>query len=373
MLIYFFILFFIIISGIFMELFFPERKNMTILYLFFCGIILTLFSSFRYAIGYDYFSYRTIFYEMSALKFTQILQLHPTEFLFYSLNKIVFLLGGNYTAFLFIISAFIHSIVLCFIQKYSKIPWLSLFLYICFQFFAHNMNLLRQSIAAVFFLCAFPYLKEKKFLPYAAIIFIGALFHNSLLIMLPLFFFLHLKLNRKMMAGLLFLFSGIYLWFDPILTLFAEFFSFPYMQYQNSIFWQANSFTYLIFPSAYFFFVCFYAKDLLKREETNLLFISSAFYTFYINLFITKHFILERFSIYPFLLSMLVIPEIVSLSEANIKCVNIKSIFQKRNIKIILVVSLGIAYFLFASTQKYHGVYPYHHLLERAFSHSVGN
>ena len=161
--IYFLILFFITISGIAVETFFSDRKNSQTFYLLFWGILLTLFASFRYAIGYDYFSYQRIFYKVCNLSFMEILRTYPTEFLFYFLNKLVFLLGGNYTIFLLFITTFIHVVTLWFIRKYSKIPWMSLFLYICFQFFAHNMNLLRQSIAAVFFLCAFPYLKQKNF------------------------------------------------------------------------------------------------------------------------------------------------------------------------------------------------------------------
>lgn len=362
--IYFLILLFITISGIAVEIFFSDHKNSQTFYLLFWGIFLTLLASFRYAIGYDYFSYQRIFYKVCNLSFIEILRIYPTEFLFYFLNKLIFLLGGNYTIFLLFITTFIHVVTLWFIRKYSKIPWMSLFLYICFQFFAHNMNLLRQSIAAVFFLCAFPYLKQKKFLPYLIFILVGALFHNSILLMIPLYFFFHLRLKKKMAAILLFLFLSLYLWIDPIFILGTKLFSLPYMNYQSSIFWQPNSVLYLIFPTAYFLFICFYTKALLKQNKDNLVYISSAFYTFYINLFITKHFILERFCIYPFLLSMIVIPEIVSLPKQQ----NKRTIFQTKRIKIALVLILGIAYFLFASTQKYHGVYPYHHLLERAAS-----
>lgn len=115
--IYFLILFFITISGIAVETFFSDRKNSQTFYLLFWGILLTLFASFRYAIGYDYFSYQRIFYKVCNLSFMEILRTYPTEFLFYFLNKLVFLLGGNYTIFLLFITTFIHVVTLWFIRK----------------------------------------------------------------------------------------------------------------------------------------------------------------------------------------------------------------------------------------------------------------
>ena len=96
------------------------------------------------------------------------------------------------------------------------------------------------------------------------------------------------------------------------------------------------------------------------------LYINSAIYNFIINLFITKHFILERFSVYPFAISLIAIPEIIysyrrkgKKQTTSYYCV------------LILFILYGIAYFLFAAYKGFHNVYPYISLLDKSHSSPV--
>lgn len=128
-----------------------NTKQNTIFYLVLSVLLLTVLASFRYAIGFDYFSYRRIYENIEGLSFNQVFLIHKKEFLFYILCKICNCMNLPYTGFLFIVSLFMHSVAMWFIHRYSKIPWLSVYLYITLQFFAHNMNLIRQSMALSFF------------------------------------------------------------------------------------------------------------------------------------------------------------------------------------------------------------------------------
>lgn len=90
----------------------------------------------------------------------------------------------------------------------------------------------------------------------------------------------------------------------------------------------------------------------------------SAFYHFLISLFITKHFILERFAIYPFVVSLAAIADITSCYQKNAG----SDSRQARAFHFVRLQFLvfGAAYFLFAAARGFHNVYPYISLLSKS-------
>lgn len=350
---------------------YTDRKKSsrnTIVYLAAAFFILTALASFRYAIGFDYFSYQTIYLTVSEWSFQELLQTHWYEPLFFLVCKFFASLGCSFPLFLLIINAFLIFVALRFIYRYSKLPWLSVFFYITLQFLAYNMNLIRQSIALAFFLLAFPYLKDRKLLPYASLIILGGLFHNSLLFFLPFYFILPLKNTPKRTGWVIGLCLAVYLLFDPLFSLFLSFLPERYQYYQNSLFWSGNSFIYVI-PSLVYCILIFWFREKLPQNQTERsIYLNSALCTLIISLFITKHFILERFSIYPFSLALIAIPEI--LCQCQTVLVSKKNpektcqIFYRTIL--ILFISFGCAYFAFAASKGFHNVYPFVSLLQKA-------
>ncbi len=129
-------------------------------------LIFTFLASFRYAIGFDYFSYRDIYTFVSGWSFDDIFLIYPEEPLYYVTCRLFSLAGCPFPLFLLIINIFLMSVSMQFIYRFSRLPWLSAYLYITLQFLAYNMNLIRQSIATAFFMLAYPYLKNRKLLPF---------------------------------------------------------------------------------------------------------------------------------------------------------------------------------------------------------------
>lgn len=352
MIIYYFSLLFLITSGYY----FCIKKTINlykIIYLFLTGIIFTAFVSFRYAIGFDYYSYRTIFNTIRETSFSEINHIYTKELLFIYLNKLISYFGGTYHIFLFITGIFIHTCALYIIYRYSKLPWISVYFYFTFQFLAHNMNLIRQSLAVSFVLLSYTFLKEKKFFPYVIIILIGAGFHRSILCMIPFYFLLNYVKKLKSMLTIGVITLIIYLTMDQLINIIEKVVHSDYLQfYKDSYYWQGNSIKYLIFPAFYCLLTFYYRKLLLRKNSDNLILVNSAFYYFLIYLFITKHFILERFSIYLFIFSLILIPEIISVAK-------------NKKIVTLLFLFLGIVYFLFAAKEGFHRVYPYISLLDK--------
>lgn len=343
-----------------------KRESKTIvMYLTAVFLCFTLLASFRYAIGFDYFSYRNIYKMISDWSFSDVLRFYWYEPLFFMLCKLFCVTGCSYQIFLLGINIFLFFAAMYFIYHYSKLPWLSVYLYITLQFLAYNMNLIRQSVAVACFLFAYPYLKDRKIVPYSIIIIIGGLFHNSLFLMLP-FYFLFLKKNTiKYTLTLITIAVLGYFLFDFTFKLLLPFFPEKYANYLGGYFWNSNGFEYAIPPALYCLFIYLFSGRIGDTTKRSI-YLNSALYNFLISLFITKHFIIERFAIYPFAFSLIAIPDII-YSYKKEKETKEKFLTNYHRI-LILFLFFGVAYFVFAAAKGYHHVYPYISLLNKSIS-----
>ncbi len=351
MLIYYLTIFFLTGTGIFFQ---KKGKHFTIPYLAVSFLTLLFLASFRYAIGFDYFSYRNIYQSTAHSSIKTIFSSHWREPLFYLLCKISTQFGFSYPIFLWIVQALFLLIIMRFIYRYSHFPWISIYLFITLQFFAYSMNLIRQSISVSFFLLAYPYLKNRKIMPYTLFILLGGLFHNSLFLIWPFYFLLPKQLSWKSFLFLCTIIIFSYFFFDPLFALIMPHLTKRYSSYVNSYYWQPNNFSYIILPAIYLFFVALF-KNNITNPTLRSIYLNSAIYQFFITLFITKHFILERFAIYPFALSLITIPEILFSCKK-----------EKKHYILLLFLLFGAAYFCFAAIKGFHGVYPYISLLKKS-------
>lgn len=338
-----------------------REQKWTLCYLIVSFLVLTFFASFRYAIGFDYFSYQNIYKMMAEWTFGDIFSSYWYEPLFFILCKIFCLFHCSFSTFLFGVNLFLFFAAMRFIYLESKMPWVSVGLYILLQFLAYNMNLIRQSIALAFFLLAYSYLKSRKMVSFGAFIFVGGLFHNSLWFMAPLYFLLIQKWNWKYLGSVIGITGLVYGFCDPIIYFLSPFIPEKYADYLGSYFWNSNGMIYIIPAFIYLGLVYGFRKrvtDLFLRR----IYLNSALYCFFISLFITKHFILERFSVYPFAISLAAIPDMIASCQ--------KKEGKDRWYNWVLGICLGFAigYFFFAVWKGFHHVYPYVSLLQRGYS-----
>ena len=123
-----------------------------------------LVATVRYGIGYDYFNYERLYEQLGPMSAAQLVQ-DPVgkQFIGYSLlTHLLYRAGLDYRSLLLVINLLMTGVVLWFVKRYSPLPWMSLFFYLTLQFFAHSMNLFRQSIAATICLLAYPFLKRES-------------------------------------------------------------------------------------------------------------------------------------------------------------------------------------------------------------------
>ena len=352
------------------ERLFPSERKTTFLYLSMSFLILTFLASFRYAIGFDYFSYRKIYENAASSTLCDTFSAHRYEPLFYLICRIFCLSGFSYPVFLLFVNCFLIFTAMRFIYSYSRVPWLSVYLFLTLQFLAYNMNLLRQSVAVCFFLLAYPCLKKQRLLRYSMLILAGGLFHNSLFLMWFLYFLLTRKHSKLFLVHITACTLLVYFLFDPIFSLVQPVLLRKHANYANSYYWQPDSFVYVILPALYTGLAYLFGRK-ISDPANRYICLNSALYQGLISLFVTKHFILERFAVYPFALALISIPEIVcAYREEN-------GDFQKKNkadfryfCVLFIFMGFGAAYFCFAAAKGFHGVYPYVSLLRRSRSAS---
>jgi len=322
-------------------------------YLLVMGAACWLLASLRYVTGFDYRFYESAFQAIADSGLDGADWSEPGYLL---LNWVVSLLSGNYRAFLFLFHFLLTALIFAWIGRYSPAPWLSVFLFLTLQSFALSMNFLRQALATSIVIWTYPFLKNLRFLPACGLVLLAACFHRTALIMLPLCFLLPLPPTRRH-YGLAALAAGVaYLLMDPLIQLAVTIVP-KYQHYLTEKYWQGNSFLYVLMPLGCFLFTLPLLRPAAREKDSPVL-ANSVFYALMIQLFITRHFILERLSIYVAMFSLLALP-----AAALAPCKRVSS-----KMRTVILILGALSYFLFAASQGFHGVYPYHGIWERALT-----
>lgn len=274
-----------------------------------------LMSAFRYGIGNDFFNYRHYFYELcsSELSFAERFANRNFEVGYHIIMEIARLFGGDYLIFNFIMALLILFPVAFVIVKYSKMPWLSCWIYLTVTFFYNSLNFTRQSLAASIVLLSYYFIKEKKHWAVILLVLAGSLFHMSVLLFIPIYLLSLIKPSAKVYAVFGTAAALVYVFSDKILEFLLTKVISGYSMYLDTVFLKVGlSRAYLIVPV--FFMVLGFAayfsgwKD--KCSEAGVM-TNFLFYNFLIWLFITKHFILERFTLPIYIFIILSVPEMI--------------------------------------------------------------
>ena len=340
-------------------------------FLLLAGGLFVLMATMRYGIGYDYFNYERLYEQLGPMTAAQLVQ-DPVgkQFIGYSLvTHLLNRAGLDYRSLLLVINLLMTGVVLWFVKRYSPLPWMSLFFYLTLQFFAHSMNLFRQSIAATICLLAYPFLKRRKLLPFVLVVLLAAAFHTSALFFLPFYWILNWKCDGRLLGGLALAAVPVYLFSNRAAQLVTQYLFPNYAGYIGSRYWAGLGYRYAIFPILYFAAAWLTRRWLLAERQENRILINSSFYVMLLYVFSIHHMILERFSIYLFPYAMLLLPKMVvsvPAVQGESKKKESKRLERQRRESVVLLAALavaaGFAYLCFASmqgTNGFHKVYPY--------------
>jgi hypothetical protein len=176
------------------------------LFVFTIGLLLVVFAGIRgAAVDRDYNNYVSYFelaspfrdYLTGAASFIN----EPAANIIASVVKDWF--GGSSVIFFIIFAILGITIKIHALSKLSEFLSFSVLIYFTNYFFLHDMTQIRAAVSIAFFLLSLDSIYRKKLGSFLLFVFMGALFHYSILVTIPLYFLNVQKLNRAFYALLL--------------------------------------------------------------------------------------------------------------------------------------------------------------------------
>lgn len=333
-------------------------KNLIFVMIAFTQLFILM--AFRYDIGSDYQMYAIGFRNMREGGFGS-LTYYDWEYGFVLFTKLLGLIPGmDYQWYMVILSVIAIVPAALFIYKSSEVPWISTVLYVNLFMFFMEMNFQRQMVAVSILLLAWHFLKNNRFIIYTILIVIASFFHQTILIMIPVYFLVKIKPRLKELI----IYGFFLLWFyaasSDLIRLVTSFF---HEEYNDSVFVRYGvAFVYSIFP----LFVTAVAFILVKLgtislSNENKYIVNLSFIGTILMLTMAKHSIIERLSYYFIPFMLLLVPLIYqSLKTKGIhyvrsdnKVIELTSAKSRMALSLtFLLIALAISYFHF-----YYGVF----------------
>ncbi|MGG0452858.1 EpsG family protein [Priestia megaterium] len=211
-------------------------------------------------------------------------------------------------------TALITNVLIVFVlYRYSRMLELSIYIYITGGLFLVTMNGIRQTLAAAIIFTATKFLMEGDWKRYFLVIIFASFFHQSALILIPIYFVVRSKAWSKATIALVALAVIIVLGFNQFSALlFSAIQDTQYSEYQN--FNEGGANILRVAVNAGPLLIAFLGRDKLRRifpnsdSIVNMALIGCVFM-----LISTQNWIFARFSIYFSLYQLIVISWIVKL------------------------------------------------------------
>lgn len=169
------------------------------IFLFLAFIILTLLPGLRdMMVGTDTGGYAREFMSIATYNnVSDVLSYFSVEKGWLALNFLISRLFSDYWAIMTATGAITAGCALYSIKRLSANGVLSLFIFITMGYYLQCFAAMRQSAAIAVYMLALPYLFAKDFKKYSIFCIIAALFHQTALVGIPLYFLFTLPVNKK--------------------------------------------------------------------------------------------------------------------------------------------------------------------------------
>ena len=297
-----------------------RTKLKTIIFVAICFLQLYLISAYRIGIGADYKMYSDGFFLMAVDVSRNGFNLgayEDWEIGYILLNKFIGIFTARPADF-FMISSLLPLVGPAYLViRYSRNPFMSVFLYVNLYLFYLDINFVRQGIAMSILCFAYGFLKDRKFWRFLLIVALAACFHLTAIYMIPVFLVCLLKVNTRTLLLYLFGLLFYYILSDGLLNIVLSSF---HSEYSGSIFIENGVFVhYAFYPlllCAAMVFLSYYVKDL---TPTMHMLIHLTLMMGFWQIVMTKHALFERFSYYTMLFVILAVPEALKTFSGQLK------------------------------------------------------
>ncbi len=268
-------------------------------------------------VGIDYdFIYRDIFLtvndNLSLGYLFSPANAYRTEPLFVLVNMAVAAVSDSPMVCFAVFGVLIIVLRTFFIAKYSPKSWISLYFYISFGLFSYTMCTTRQELAISIAMFALPFIMDRKPIPYFAIVIAAGLMHNSLLLLLPLYWIVLIPPTKKWAIGL---YSGgllfLLLFSHDVIYLFTGIFKrFSYYHEGEGTFYLIGRPLITIIAFVAVLVICsFFYKRIVERDPKNMILFNLYLFGTLIMIPVLKNFIFQRVAhmLLPFVIMLIAV------------------------------------------------------------------
>lgn len=243
----------------------------------------------------------------------------------------------------------------------SKMPAFSLFILISFCLYYQTFNQFRQMFAIALVLYAIKYIKQKRLVPYILCILIATSFHNSAIIMLPVYFITKIKLEKKVWIAYAIIAVIAFFSFDMIkLVLQNTYYGKIYFGSQYDVGGKLSSVFNLVFRIGLLGGCLAFYPKMIKAEQNNQILYHMAILCTILQLVTIRSYIFGRLTTYFFIFYVLLIPEMI------------ETIFKTKRWVIFATIAILCTYHIIyftSSSAKQCGYTTYHFIFEGEEEH----
>lgn len=159
-------------------------------------VMLGFVAAFRYDVGMDYFAYELLYDDMVRHEPGEI------EVGFWALCRFCELIGGTPQLMFALLSAGTLCLFYRGFRYFSNDLVLTIFIFMCIgQMYLNCFNAMRQTVAIALFLNAMTFIPQRKIWMYMLCVALGTCFHNTAIILAPLYWLLPLRINKIMVIA----------------------------------------------------------------------------------------------------------------------------------------------------------------------------
>lgn len=204
------ILFVFLVVYSFLEVYADEVKKSSLV-LWLVGSYMILAIGLRGFVGADYGVYRSMYLlYFQTVEYSDLFTKArfgesklEVEWLYITLNKIVFFFGSPFYLFTLVSAIITVGAKLMVYYKNSPYPVFSILLFLIPAYFIGDSGHMRQALGMVFCLVAYKYIKERNMWMYLLCMYVAIGFHKSTIVFFPMYWVAVIPLNSRKIFALI--------------------------------------------------------------------------------------------------------------------------------------------------------------------------